>query len=293
MTIEPHVQAIMLLTVTFSGSNTSEVKPLSGSEWAKFAIWLKDHKLEPSSLLAGNLGDQLSGWSDSKITLPRLEMLLQRGGALAVVLEKWQRAGLWVFAQKTFVRRPDWRIWASLHSGSCEDMQPLPPKSYGKVSDCNQSSARLPVGPVWPRDGESKANRSPQGPLQNPSGVFFHILESKLKPREQLFPQPSVPPPQYTESCMIMSRVYPYHESPLNTLRENRKSETEILEPTPRKKTLTLSPYCKASPSLEAIQPRHFAKRNAFIYFIKHVHTFGFFASRESLIRSSSKTKKN
>jgi len=99
MTIEPHVQAVMLLTVTISDSNTSKVKPLSAIEWARFAIWLKDHKLEPSSLFAGDLGDQLSGWSDSKVTLPRLEMLLQRGGALAVVLEKWQRAGLWVLTR--------------------------------------------------------------------------------------------------------------------------------------------------------------------------------------------------
>ena len=96
MHLSPQAQAVMLLTVSFGKSDTSKAKPLSTNEWGRFAVWLKDHDLEPASLLKGDLQDLLSGWIDRSITLSRLADLLDRGGALGLVLEKWQRAGLWI-----------------------------------------------------------------------------------------------------------------------------------------------------------------------------------------------------
>ena len=101
MQVDGQAQAIMLLTVAFGKSVHAEAKPLSGKEWGKFAGWLKERELQPSFLLEGNLGEILTDWKgmDPAITLDRLDQLLGRGGALALALEKWQRAGLWVLTR--------------------------------------------------------------------------------------------------------------------------------------------------------------------------------------------------
>lgn len=96
MNLSSQAQAVLLLTTQFGNSETSSVQPLTTREWARFAFWLKDHGLDPSDLLSGELKSVLSEWVDRSITLPRLESLLARGVALALALEKWQRAGLWV-----------------------------------------------------------------------------------------------------------------------------------------------------------------------------------------------------
>ena len=99
MQLDSQAQTVLLLTVSFGKSGTAEAKPLSTREWARFAIWLRDHDLKPSSLLEGTLEDFLSDWTDPAITPARLESLLGRGALLGFLFEKWQRAGLWVIAR--------------------------------------------------------------------------------------------------------------------------------------------------------------------------------------------------
>ncbi len=99
MQLDSQAQAVLLLTVPFGKSGTAEAKPLSTKEWARFAIWLRDHDLKPSSLLKGTLDNLLSDWIDQAITLSRLDSLLGRGALLGLLLEKWQRAGLWAIAR--------------------------------------------------------------------------------------------------------------------------------------------------------------------------------------------------
>lgn len=89
----------MLLTAPFGKTSSADAKPLSNGEWARFAAWLKDHDLEPASLLKGDQERLLVEWTDPKITVPRIESLLDRGVALGLALEKWQRAGLWVLTR--------------------------------------------------------------------------------------------------------------------------------------------------------------------------------------------------
>ena len=99
MYLTPQAQAVMLLTVSFGKSDPTKAKPLSNNEWERFAIWLKDHDLEPASLLKGNLQALLDGWIDRSVSLARLEQLMGRGAALGLSLEKWQRAGLWILTR--------------------------------------------------------------------------------------------------------------------------------------------------------------------------------------------------
>ena len=99
MRLEPQTQAIMLLTVKFGKSNRNEAKPLSASEWGKFAAWLRDQNLDPAALLKGDIHTQLSGWIDRSVTAQRIQSLLDRGAALGLALERWQRAGLWTLTR--------------------------------------------------------------------------------------------------------------------------------------------------------------------------------------------------
>jgi predicted Rossmann fold nucleotide-binding protein DprA/Smf involved in DNA uptake len=99
MQVGNQAQAVLLLTTHFTKPDRGEPKPLSTHEWAKFAYWLKDHDLQPSSLLADQPRRLLSGWTDHGITHDRIEYLLGRGGALGFALEKWERAGLWVLTR--------------------------------------------------------------------------------------------------------------------------------------------------------------------------------------------------
>ena len=99
MNLSQQAQAILLLTVSFGRNNQKSAKPLSKGEWSRFAIWLKDHELEPSGLLQGDLQTKLSRLSDKSISADRIQALLERGATLGLALEKWERAGLWVMTR--------------------------------------------------------------------------------------------------------------------------------------------------------------------------------------------------
>ena len=99
MNLDSQAHAVMLVTLSRGKSDDSGVRPLSPKEWARFAIWLEDRDLDPSALLKGDTRDLLLGWTDPSVTVSRLERLLDRGGALGLALEKWERAGLWVITR--------------------------------------------------------------------------------------------------------------------------------------------------------------------------------------------------
>ncbi len=99
MQISPQTQAVLLLTAHFSKSRSDDVKPLTPTEWGRFAVWLRDGEKAPDALLYGNLQEQLSGWVDRSVTIDRIAKLLNRSSALALSIEKWQRSGLWVLTR--------------------------------------------------------------------------------------------------------------------------------------------------------------------------------------------------
>lgn len=93
-------QAVLLLTVWFTKPAKDDPKPLTPTEWGRFAAWLKDQEKSPEALLTSNDPlDCLQGWLDRSITPERIRHLLGRSGALGLALEKWQRAGLWVMTR--------------------------------------------------------------------------------------------------------------------------------------------------------------------------------------------------
>lgn len=96
MMLSSTAQTTLLLTGQFSKHQTNMAKPLTMTEWSRFAIWLKNNEINPSDLLSVNASVLLKNWSDADISVERIVALLKRGHSLAIALEKWQRAGLWL-----------------------------------------------------------------------------------------------------------------------------------------------------------------------------------------------------
>ena len=89
-------QATLLLTCYFSKANNEIAKPLTITEWGRFALWLKNKSMTPADLLISDPKVLLNDWHDARISADRIVHLLNRGHSLAIAIEKWQRAGLWV-----------------------------------------------------------------------------------------------------------------------------------------------------------------------------------------------------
>ena len=97
--ISQTTQAILLMTARFPGGADGKAKPLTLAEWNGLARRLKSKELTPEQLTAGTVTELLGDWRDKSVTPERLESLLERGAALALSSEKWERSGLWVITR--------------------------------------------------------------------------------------------------------------------------------------------------------------------------------------------------
>src|SRR4030095_1117260 len=99
MSTSLQTQAVLLMTVWFSKAAKDEPKPLTPTEWGRFAAWLKSQERSPEALMtSADPADYLQGWLDRTVTPDRIRHLLGRSGALGLALETLQRAGLWVMS---------------------------------------------------------------------------------------------------------------------------------------------------------------------------------------------------
>ena len=94
--LSENAQATLLLTSYFNKVGSEDARPLSNGEWGRFAAWLKEKSITPADLLASKPERLLRHWQDLHITTERILQLLKRGHSLALAVEKWQRAGLWI-----------------------------------------------------------------------------------------------------------------------------------------------------------------------------------------------------
>ena len=92
-------EAVLLMTAWFSRGGNRGVRPLTVAEWGRFARWLKSKNLTPGCLIKGPVGELMREFDDRSVTAKRVESLLARGAALALSLEKWERAGIWVMTR--------------------------------------------------------------------------------------------------------------------------------------------------------------------------------------------------
>jgi len=99
MNVEPRNQALLLLTVWLKDPAQDAFKPLTPTEWARFAQWLERREMVPEELLCGDPAGLLTEWTDSGVTVERILYLMGRAAALGLALERWQRAGLWILGR--------------------------------------------------------------------------------------------------------------------------------------------------------------------------------------------------
>ena len=99
MMISAHTQAVLLLTAHFGKDKSGPHRPLTPKDYGRFAEWLKSQSLTPERLLTGDPAKILGRWHDKAISGERVNALLERGSALALSVEKWLRAGLWVMTR--------------------------------------------------------------------------------------------------------------------------------------------------------------------------------------------------
>jgi predicted Rossmann fold nucleotide-binding protein DprA/Smf involved in DNA uptake len=98
MQLSRDTQAVLLLTTYFSGGK-GDAKPLGPTEWGDFAEWLRKQGGRPGELLNGSAESLLNHWQHPRVSGDRLSFLLGRGNALAMALEKWERAGIWIMTR--------------------------------------------------------------------------------------------------------------------------------------------------------------------------------------------------
>ena len=99
MDLLPNDQVTLLLTAHLPGGGS--LQPLATGEWSRLIAWLKDHEHTPGDLLVGDPKRTLEAFQDKTITLERLGPLLDRSFQIGLLMEKWQRAGLWVITRSS------------------------------------------------------------------------------------------------------------------------------------------------------------------------------------------------
>ena len=97
--LTPNTQAILLLYGGLGQRRNVEPKPLTQSEYHKFALWLHGHKMQPCDLLEQDGLLFVAEQDDSPIEYRRLFALLNRGASLALAVEGWTNQGLWIISR--------------------------------------------------------------------------------------------------------------------------------------------------------------------------------------------------
>lgn len=92
-------EAVLLLCGELGQRGSSGPKPLGLRQYNTVAAWLKNEGLRPGDLLSSDARKSLSSLQAAEVNLDHIGRLLERGAALALMLERWERSGLWVISR--------------------------------------------------------------------------------------------------------------------------------------------------------------------------------------------------
>jgi predicted Rossmann fold nucleotide-binding protein DprA/Smf involved in DNA uptake len=98
-TLTPDTQAVLLLCEELGQRGGNGLKPLGLRQYNGLAAWLKAESLRPGDLLTPEGRTRLGGLRTAEIGPDRVSPLLERGTALALIVERWERSGLWVISR--------------------------------------------------------------------------------------------------------------------------------------------------------------------------------------------------
>jgi predicted Rossmann fold nucleotide-binding protein DprA/Smf involved in DNA uptake len=92
-------QATLLLCARLGQQNGQTEKPLTTHQYSLLARWLQEQSLRPRDLLHDVGRERLSALNLKDVSREVVESLLERGTALAVLVERWTSHGLWVISR--------------------------------------------------------------------------------------------------------------------------------------------------------------------------------------------------
>ena len=95
----PDTQAVLLLCARLGQREENGLKLLSTRQYSALARWLHERSLRPGDLLQTRGREQLSELLVADVPRDTVERLLDRGAALAIMVERWASQGLWVISR--------------------------------------------------------------------------------------------------------------------------------------------------------------------------------------------------
>lgn len=98
-TLTPDTQTVLLLCGELGQRGGNGPRPLGLRQYNTLATWLKTRGLRPGDLLTSEGRTTLGGLQTAEVNLDRVAPLLERGAALALIVERWERSGLWVISR--------------------------------------------------------------------------------------------------------------------------------------------------------------------------------------------------
>jgi predicted Rossmann fold nucleotide-binding protein DprA/Smf involved in DNA uptake len=98
-TLTSDTQAVLLLCGELGQRGGNGLKPLGLRQYNALASWLKAQGMRPGDLLEPEGLAKLATVEVHEVNPDRVAPLLDRGAALALVVERWERSGLWVVSR--------------------------------------------------------------------------------------------------------------------------------------------------------------------------------------------------
>ena len=124
----PDTQAVLLLCGELGQRGGNGLKPLALRQYNNLATWLKTEGLRPGDLLTSEGRMKLGGLQAEEVSSDRVSPLLERGTALALMVERWERSGLWVISRsdECYPDRQVSRCLSAASRSSCRWIESAP-----------------------------------------------------------------------------------------------------------------------------------------------------------------------
>ncbi len=92
-------QAVLLLCSSLGQRGNGGAKPLSPAQYSTLVRWLRERSMRPADLLTVEGRERLRELHLPEVSRELIEPLLDRGAALAIMVERWMNLGLWVLSR--------------------------------------------------------------------------------------------------------------------------------------------------------------------------------------------------
>jgi predicted Rossmann fold nucleotide-binding protein DprA/Smf involved in DNA uptake len=99
VTLNADTQAVLMLCSSLGQRGDGGAKPLSPAQYSALVRWLRERSMRPADLLTIEGRERLRELHLPEVSREMIEPLLDRGAALAIMVERWMSLGLWVLSR--------------------------------------------------------------------------------------------------------------------------------------------------------------------------------------------------